>query len=133
MENNLQAFGAGSGAAEDGNTVAIRDGTSGDSGEKLMGAAGGALQVFSNEEFGEIRTALIDNELWFVAADVCNALDIENPRQAVSRLDEDEKLNTVISNDGNKRGNPNMTVVNEPGLYCISLVSYTSALFNCDR
>ena len=81
------------------------------------------MQVFSSEEFGEIRTAQIDGEPWFVAADVCNVLDIENPRQAVSRLDEDEKLNTVISNDGNKRGNPNMTVVNEPGLYSLILGS----------
>ena len=81
------------------------------------------IQVFWKEGFGEIRTAKIDGEPWFVAADVCNALDIGNPSQAISKLDADEKLNTLISNEGNKRGNPNMTVVNEPGLYTLVLGS----------
>lgn len=81
------------------------------------------LTVFNNEEFGEIRTITIDDEPWFVAADVCNALDIGNPSQAISRLDEDEKMITLISNEGNRRGNPNVTVVNEPGLYTLILSS----------
>ena len=81
------------------------------------------LTVFNNEEFGEIRTITIDGEPWFVAADVCNALDIGNPSQAISRLDEDEKMITLISNEGNRRGNPNVTVVNEPGLYTLILSS----------
>ncbi len=72
------------------------------------------IEVFKNEQFGEIRTALIENEPWFVAVDVCRALEIGNSSQAISRLDADEKMITLISNEGNKRGNPNMTVVNEP-------------------
>ena len=66
------------------------------------------LMIFENPEFGQVRTTLIDNEPWFVAADVCKALEIGNPRQAVSRLEDDEKMNTVIYSDG-IRGNPNMT------------------------
>lgn len=62
-----------------------------------------------------------DGEPWFVAADVCRALEISNSRDAVARLDEDEK-NTVVLTDGN-RGNPNMTIVNEPGLYTLVLGS----------
>ena len=58
-----------------------------------------------------------EGEPWFVAVDVCRALEIGNSSQAISRLDADEKMITLISNEGNKRGNPNMTVVNEPGLY----------------
>ena len=81
------------------------------------------LTVFNNEEFGEIRTITIDDEPWFVAADVCRALDIGNPSQAISRLDEDERMITLISNEGNRRGNPNVTVVNEPGLYTLILSS----------
>ena len=77
------------------------------------------IEVFKNEQFGEIRTALIENEPWFVAVDVCRALEIGNSSQAISRLDADEKMITLISNEGNKRGNPNMTVVNEPGLYTL--------------
>ena len=62
-------------------------------------------------------------EPWFVAVDVCRALEIGNSSQAISRLDADEKMITLISNEGNKRGNPNMTVVNEPGLYTLILSS----------
>ena len=50
------------------------------------------IEVFKNEQFGEIRTALIENEPWFVAVDVCRALEIGNSSQAISRLDADEKM-----------------------------------------
>lgn len=79
------------------------------------------LKVFNNPQFGEIRAVEKDGELWFVAADVCKALDIQNSRDAVARLDEDEK-NTVVLTDGN-RGNPNVSIVNEPGLYSLVLGS----------
>jgi prophage antirepressor-like protein len=81
------------------------------------------LTVFNNEEFGEIRTITIDGEPWFVAADVCRALEIGNPTDATHRLDADEKMITLVSIEGNRRGNPNMTVVNEPGLYTLILSS----------
>ena len=81
------------------------------------------IEVFKNEQFGEIRTALIENEPWFVVADVCKALDVGNPSQAIGRLEGDEKVIALISNEGNKRGSPNMTVVNEPGLYTLILSS----------
>lgn len=80
-------------------------------------------KIFEHPEFGKVRTVMIDGEPWFVAADVCNALDIRNPSQAISRLDEDEKIITLISNEGNQRGNPNVAVVNEPGLYTLILGS----------
>lgn len=79
------------------------------------------LITFNNPDFGEVRTLNIDNEPWFVAADVCKALDLDNSRQAVARLDDDEK-NTVILTDGIP-GNPNKTIVNEPGLYTLVLGS----------
>lgn len=79
------------------------------------------IKIFENPEFGKVRTTVIDGEPWFVAADVCRALEIGNPRQAMTRLDNDEK-NTVTLNDGIK-GNPNKTVVNEPGLYSLVLGS----------
>lgn len=77
--------------------------------------------AFTNPEFGEVRTLNIENEPWFVAADVCKALDIINSRDAVARLDDDER-NTVVLTDGIP-GNPNKTVVNEPGLYTLVLGS----------
>ena len=55
------------------------------------------LKIFENPQFGEIRVTDRDGEPWFVAADVCRALDIGNPSQALTRLDSDEA--TLISND----------------------------------
>ena len=72
------------------------------------------MQVFSSEQFGNVRVVERDGAPWFVVADVCKALDVGNPSQAIARLEDDEKMITLISNEGNRRGNPNMTVVNEP-------------------
>ena len=49
------------------------------------------LQVFENETFGEIRMVLIDNEPWFVAADVCKILEHTNPTIAMNSLEDYEK------------------------------------------
>lgn len=79
------------------------------------------LQVFNNAMFGDVRIILQDNEPWFVAKDVCDCLEINNSRQALSRLDDDEK-NSVILNDGTA-GNPEKSIVNEYGLYSLVLSS----------
>ena len=55
------------------------------------------VQVFNNDEFGEVRTVMIHGEPWFVASDVCKVLEIGNPSQAFTRLDDDEKQITLIS------------------------------------
>lgn len=49
------------------------------------------LQVFNNAMFGNVRILMRNNEPWFVAKDVCDCLEINNSRQALSRLDADEK------------------------------------------
>ncbi len=79
------------------------------------------LKVFNNAMFGNVRIILRDNEPWFVAKDVCDCLDIGNSRQALSRLDDDEK-NSVILNDG-IAGNPTKAIVNEYGLYSLVMSS----------
>ena len=48
------------------------------------------LQIFKNYLFGEVRTVLIENEVWFVLIDVCRALNLTNSRMVASRLDDDE-------------------------------------------
>lgn len=78
------------------------------------------MQIFQNEAFGEIRTLLIDGEPWFVAADVCKALLIVNSRDALTRIDDDEK--GVVSTD-TLGGRQEVTIVNEPGLYTLILGS----------
>lgn len=80
------------------------------------------LQIFNSPEFGQIRTVEKDGEPWFVGKDVTAALGYSNTRDALDRhVDIDDK-NTVVNPDGN-RGNPNMTIINESGLYSLVLSS----------
>lgn len=78
------------------------------------------VQIFQNEEFGTVRSLEIDNEPWFIAKDICDILEIKNSRQALTRVDEDEKAD-VILNDGSQ--NRSMSAVNEYGLYNLILAS----------
>lgn len=81
------------------------------------------IRIFENDQFGNVRVVIRDDEPWFVAADVCRALDVGNPSQALTRLDEDEKMTTLISNEGAASGKSSMAFVNEPGLYALVLSS----------
>lgn len=75
------------------------------------------LQIFKSEEFGEVRTVTIDNEPWFVAGDICKALELSNPTVVLQRLDEDERSKFNLGRQG--EGN----IVNEYGLYSLILAS----------
>lgn len=77
------------------------------------------LQIFKYVN-NEIRTISKNNDVWFVAKDVCDVLEIKNSRDAISRLDSDEK--GVVSTD-TLGGKQELTVVNEPGLYTLILGS----------
>ena len=79
-----------------------------------------SIQIFKNPDFGEIRTLSLNGEPWFVAADVCKALGIANSRDAVSRLDGDEKGVALTDTPG---GAQDVVTVNEPGLYTLVLSS----------
>ncbi|WLR57740.1 BRO family protein [Mesobacillus subterraneus] len=76
------------------------------------------LQKVFNYERNKVRTITKGEEVWFVAKDVCDVLEIGNPTEALKRLDEDEK--DLISTEG-FRGLVN--IVNEPGLYTLILGS----------
>ena len=78
------------------------------------------LAVFNNPEFGSVRTLTINNEVWFVGKDVATALGYSNTRDALDRHVDPEDKNTVVNPDGN-RGNPNMTIINESGVYSLVL------------
>lgn len=78
------------------------------------------LVTFENAAFGKIRTLTIDGEPWFVAADVCKALELGNPSMTVERLDADEKGISSIDTLGGKQ---RMAIINEPGLYSVILCS----------
>ena len=76
--------------------------------------------IFEHEEFGQVRVVMIDGEAWFVAADICRALDLSDVSKTVSRLDDDEKGKSLILTQG---GYQEMLVVNESGLYALVLTS----------
>lgn len=67
-----------------------------------------------------VRMVVIKGESWWVATDVCRALGIDNSRQALARLEEDEK--GVITND-TLGGQQEMAIISEPGLYALILTS----------
>ena len=72
-----------------------------------------------------VRVVMLSGVPWWVAADVCKVLEIANGRDAVSRLDAEDR-NTVVIADGN-RGNPNTTAINESGLYSLIFTSRKEA------
>lgn len=79
------------------------------------------LEIFKNEEFGEIRTVLIENEPWFVGKDVAVALGYKDTADSIKRhVDNEDKLTRCFTDSGQKR---EMIVINESGLYSLILSS----------
>lgn len=76
------------------------------------------LQTFINEEFGTVRTVLVDNNLWFVAADVCKILGHTNPTVAMDSLEPFEKAKLNLGLKGGKTN-----VISESGFYTLVLRS----------
>jgi len=79
-----------------------------------------ALKVFEHKDFGAVRMVEHAGDWWFVAKDVCDVLDLGNPRSSLSTLDGDEKGVHTIDTPG---GRQEMTVINESGLYSLILRS----------
>lgn len=75
------------------------------------------LQIFKNEEFGEVRVIEKDGQPWFVASDICKVLALQNATQALYRLDDDERSMFNIGRQGEAN------IVNEYGLYNLILAS----------
>lgn len=78
------------------------------------------LQIFKNEELGEIRTVMIDDKPYFVGKDVAKTLGYTNPQKAIrDHVDEEDKtLNDSFTVNGT-RG----ILINESGLYSLILRS----------
>ena len=83
--------------------------------ESRAQALSGQAKVFTfNASNQNIRVQMKDGEPWFVAKDVCDALTIGNSRDAVNRLDDDEKAMSVLPT---QFGDKEMNLVSESGLY----------------
>lgn len=78
------------------------------------------IQLFHSDKFGDVRALSVDGEPWFVAKDVCVALAIKNSRDALARLDDDEKGVALTDTPG---GEQRVQTVNEAGLYTLVLSS----------
>lgn len=76
------------------------------------------LQIFSNSEFGEIRTAVVNDEPMFCLIDICKALEIKNATDVAKRLDGDELTRLNL---GSRAGETNF--ITESGLYAVILRS----------
>lgn len=79
------------------------------------------LQIFKyqtpeEQQMNDLTTVEIDGEIWFVASQVCKVLDIKNVSDAIGRLDDDEKLTSVLPIAGQNR---NVNMINESGLYAL--------------
>lgn len=81
-------------------------------------ACASAPIVFQFASTNQIRVIVIDGEPWFVAADVCAAINIVNSRDAVARLDDDEK---GVGSTDTPGGIQEVTIISEPGLYTLIL------------
>lgn len=78
--------------------------------------------LFYNEKFGQVRGIMINNEPYFVGKDVAEVLGYSNTRDALAKHVDDDDKNTVAIHDGTS-GNPNVTIINESGLYSLILSS----------
>ena len=76
------------------------------------------IQIFSNNQFGQLRTVIIKNEPWFVGKDVADTLGYSDTNKAVAMHvdDEDKKLNDKTSPSFGQRG---ATLINESGVYSL--------------
>jgi prophage antirepressor-like protein len=75
------------------------------------------LQIFNNEEFGEVRIAVINDEPMFCLIDICKALGIKNATDVAKRLDEDERTRLNLGRQGETN------FITESGLYAVILRS----------
>ena len=80
------------------------------------------LPVSFNYEGKQVRSVKIDGDIWLVAKDVCEVLEIADHRSAVQALDDDEKRGWEIATPSNG-GYSTVNVINEAGLYKLTFRS----------
>ena len=80
------------------------------------------INIFENEEFGKVRTVIIDGDAWFVGKDIAVILGYAKPRNAISsHVDLEDKNDALIQ--GDLGGTQKMTVINESGIYSLIMSS----------
>ena len=81
------------------------------------------LQVFNNDEFGSVRTWVVDDVPWFVGKDIATILGYAKPENAIANhVDDEDKTSTLIQGSGSNYKSKAI-LVNESGLYSLILSS----------
>lgn len=76
------------------------------------------LQIFNNEEFGEVRTVVIEGEPWFVGKDVAEALKYNEPHKAIQRhVEEDDRMKHPVTDSTGRT--QEVWIISESGLYTL--------------
>jgi prophage antirepressor-like protein len=78
------------------------------------------IAVFNYADL-EVRTVLIDDQPWFVVADLCRVLDLSNPTVVASRLDDDDLSTTEVIDSMGRTQTARIT--NEAGMYQLVFMS----------
>lgn len=79
------------------------------------------LQVFKNQEFGSVRTLVVNDEPWFVGKDIAESLGYTATEKAIrTHIDGDDKGVTEMDTPGGKQ---KVVIINESGLYSLVLSS----------
>lgn len=79
------------------------------------------IQIFNNEQFGQVRVITKDGEPWFVGKDIATILGYKDTSDSLKRhVDTDDKLTRCFTDTGQSR---EMIVINESGLYSLILGS----------
>ena len=79
------------------------------------------LQVFSNAEFGSVRSLMVNGEPYFVGKDVADILGYQNGSRDVNRHVDEEDRQKIMVFDGNQ--DKETIIINESGLYSLILSS----------
>ena len=81
------------------------------------------ITVFNNDEFGSIRTWVVDDEPWFVGKDIATILGYAKPENAIANhVDDEDKISTLIQGSGSNYKSKAI-LINESGLYSLILSS----------
>lgn len=78
------------------------------------------MKLFQNDNFGTIRTVILDGEPWFVVKDVCDILGTTNPTMAIGGLEPFERAKFNLGRQGEAN------IINESGFYTLVLRSRKS-------
>lgn len=82
-----------------------------------------AIQIFKNEEFGEVRTVFENDGVWFIARDVATILGYKKPENAIANHVDDEDKTSILIQGSSSNYKSKTVLINESGLYSLVLSS----------